>query len=100
MPLYTYTCPHCGHVDDNVVVSVSKRDEKRLCKQCEKEMERNFPLSAHTVVEGSVDSKDVGAVIKQKNEALKAREAGYSHESKNVRRDIESKTQKIKENRQ
>jgi formylmethanofuran dehydrogenase subunit A len=43
---------------------------------------------AHTKIGMSMDAKDPGKVTMDKNEALKKRESGYSHEERNLRADI------------
>jgi hypothetical protein len=52
-----------------------------------------LPPLVHSKIGISVDGKDRGKVVKEKNEQLKRREAGYSHETKALKRDIEKRTQ-------
>ena len=87
MPLYNYTCEHCGHAETDILCSVAK-SAMRACSKCGNAMTRVFPRVIHTKIGVSVDGKDPGKKIQGKNDQLKRRESGYSHEEKNLREKI------------
>lgn len=94
MPLYDLRCPQCHYILRDVLLKVQEmRDKQTKCPQCATSME---PMTSkvHTQVGISVDGKDRGKVIKEKNEQLKKRHAGYEHETKALKKDIERQIQK------
>ena len=87
MPCYDFICPQ-GHKDEDVFITRQQLTDVRVCVQCQQPMKREFPRSLHTRVGTSVDSKDSGSVIREKNEKLKAMFAGYGHEQESIREKV------------
>ena len=97
MPLFDFKCDGCGRVFENQYVVRSDRTID--CDKCGVPTKRLFPMSVHTKIGSVIDSKSPGKRVKEKNEKLKKRESGYSHEQKSMRKDIERKVaEKMKEN--
>lgn len=94
MPLYDFKCPKCGTIVENFRHH-SKLDDPEICGNCGETMDRQFPTNTHAVIDSVMDSKPRGVVIKEKNEALKHRHAGYEHESHNLRQKINQQSQAI-----
>ena len=91
MPCFDFKCPACGHeVKDKVLLSSSPVTV--CCSKCQCPMSKQFPTSVHTLIDSVVDSCDRGKVVKEKNERLKKMHAGYNHEQRALRRNIEEKT--------
>lgn len=89
MPIFDFKCKSCGTVERDILVS--KQDPTpQLCTGCGDDMDKIFPKSVHTKVGTSVDGKDVGKVVQQKNEQLKKQYGGYSYEEQNMRKHVES----------
>jgi len=94
MPCYDFACENCDLVKEDVIVKDIK--EKVLCSECDKPMKKLFPISVHTKVGNALDGADIGRKVREKNEKLKKREAGYSHDDKNLRRDITKRLEESK----
>lgn len=90
MPVYDFMCPNCGYEEYDVI----NQKESRVCSKCKKIMVRLFPVNVHTKIGTSVDSEDPGVVTMRKNEQLKRRESGYSHESDSLRDKIQKQIRK------
>jgi putative FmdB family regulatory protein len=91
MPFYDYFCANCGATEENMYTKLD--DESFVCSRCRHTMTRKFPTKVHTKVDTTIDSKDVGKIISEKNAQLKVRESGYKHEEQNLREKITKQVQ-------
>jgi predicted nucleic acid-binding Zn ribbon protein len=85
MPIFDFKCPECDFEE----LDIPNQEASRICFKCGAIMGRLFPTRIHTKMGTSVDSKDSGAVTREKNEQLKKREDGYGHETGALRDKIE-----------
>ncbi|MFA5723968.1 MAG: zinc ribbon domain-containing protein [Candidatus Pacearchaeota archaeon] len=85
MPLFDFKCPECDFEE----LDITNPELSRLCVKCGTTMNRLFPTRIHSKIGTSVDSKDPGQVTREKNNQLKRREDGYSHETSSLRDKIE-----------
>ena len=90
MPLYDYVCPQCHTEMADVFVAAS---DTVLCSRCNNPMVRKMVI-VHAKVGTSVDNHPVGQVVRQKNDRLKKQWSAYSHQEKQLRREIERRVQK------
>ena len=92
MPVYNYRCISCPVVLKNYF---KKRfdDPGPNCPQCLTPMEQLAPSSIHTKIGSSIDSRDVGKRVKQKNEQLKKKWSGYERDEQNLRKEITKRTE-------
>lgn len=99
MPLYDYKCAKCDNIEVDFFVKRSS-DPGPDCVHCGEPMKRLAASTIHTKIGASVDSKDVGKRIKQKNEQLKKKWSGYQRDDQNLRREITKMTdEKMKESK-
>lgn len=87
MPIYDFKCPDCGAEKPNVFLK--KGSQKTIfCSACGVGMKKLFSARIHAVVESTMDGRDRGKVVQEKNTALKKKYAGYAHEEQNIRKKI------------
>ena len=94
MPLYDFKCDTCGKVVENFRY-LSNLDEAEICPACSKEMRRLFPTNTHAVIDSEMDSKPRSQVVKEHNEKLKQKHAGYEGDSYSMRQKINQQTQQL-----
>lgn len=92
MPCYDFKCSECGHIEKDVLAS--SETTTQLCPKCSATMLRMLPNSTHTKVGASIDGKDPGRVTQEKNDQLKKKHSGYSHEQQSAREKITKHAQK------
>ena len=96
MAIYNYKCtnPNCKEFNISYERYVSNPSHIVSCNLCQGNMVRMFPLKTHIVGVGKEkDGKDLGKVIKEKNESLKKKWSGYSYEEQNLRSKINEMTE-------
>lgn len=97
MPVFDYKCDNCKNEERDVYINNVNDFSSILCKKCGKEMRKLFPKNVHAKIGVEFDSRDRGKVIKEKNEMLKKKHAGYSYEQKSLREKIQgSITEKLR----
>jgi putative FmdB family regulatory protein len=88
MPLYDFKCDNCGHKEEDVFRHSSQLDDPEICKSCNTIMRRLFPKGTHSVIDGKMDHTSIGKKIKEKNEQVKAKFAGYSYEQASIKEKV------------
>ncbi|MFA5394964.1 MAG: hypothetical protein WC346_02990 [Methanogenium sp.] len=89
MPLYDFRCSKCPQRDIDVLLKADELSTHvRTCSVCGAQMIALFPTALHTKIDSTIDSRDRGKVVTEKNKKLKKRHAGYEHEEQNLRKKI------------
>jgi len=92
MPLYDFKCDNCKFIRKDIYVSLVKRDEVVACPHCGRPMYKLVSIF-HLKKGTSVDGKDPGKVIEEKNIQLKKKWGGYKHEEQKLRDKINKKVE-------
>ncbi len=99
-PLVTRMCENCGTFFESTFRYFEKHSDCPNCEPgCKLVPFSNKNTAPHVFIDGSWDGVPVGKKIQEKNEQLKRKYAGYSHEQKSMREEITRVTQeKLKHN--
>jgi len=94
MPVFDFKCDSCGErVNDEYIPRMENPDPVR-CPKCGAVMRKLMPNRIHAKIGASFDGRDVGTVVKEKNEKLKKKWAGYSYEQESLKEKINNAVQK------
>lgn len=93
MPLYDYKCMECGEVEE-VLIEINEINVERLCKRCNGIMKKLITKNFHIKCGVVFDGRSRGKVIKEKNETLKKKYAGYAYEHQSLRDKVTKEVQK------
>lgn len=86
MPSFTFKCPKCSYKESSILQSSEAADMMiRFCSVCKDvQMYRIITNIPNVVVESSWNAKDLGTVLKEKNESLKQKNTAYSDEHQSL----------------